>query len=394
MRVILATMGTLGDHLPVIGLASSLAADGVPVTIACNEAMHPLARRAGLPVTTLGPHLGHQEAEATPSSWDHWQLQPQTVQWTAEWQELIRRQVQELVDLLHPDDLLIASRNLPLVSLVAAAAGCRWVELGLNCGAMIDYDALEALYPVPPWKQGLDQLELELRHKLLAGPVRSLDPAPCLRLHAVPSAFVPQRYPQVAAVHTGFWRYDDPAWNSWTPDPTLQELLSGEPAPLVLAFSSQPLVDPITVLNQHLRVAELLERPLVVVRGWAFRSVERQHPLLVMREPMPFRPLFQSAAAAFLHAGMGTLAAALEAGCCIVAEPYGNDQFMNTALLIRQGLGLGVSPKRFDPEAVAAMLRTRLADPTRASCPAGWFSGLEQASALIQTCLDRQGDNL
>jgi UDP:flavonoid glycosyltransferase YjiC (YdhE family) len=390
MRVILATMGTLGDHLPLIGLGSSLASLGLPVTIACNEAMHPLAHRAGLTVSELGARLGHQEASATPSAWDHWKLQPQSVQWIPDWQALIRRQVQALVDLLRPEDLLIAGRNLPLVPLIAAATGCRWIELGLNCGAMIDYGALEAIHPTPPWKQDLNQLELELRQEWLAGRDRSFDHPPCLRLHAVPANFVPQRYPQLQAVPTGFWTYDDPAWSSWQPDPILQKLLEGERAPLVLAFSSQPLIEPITVLNQHLRVAELLERPLVVVRGWAFRNIRLQHPLLVMQEPMPFRPLFQAAAAVFIHAGMGTMAAALEAGCRIVAEPYGNDQFMNTAQLIRQGLGLGVSPKRFDPAAVAAVLRTRLEGPVTPACPADWFEGLDHAGALIQACLDRR----
>lgn len=59
---------------------------------------------------------------------------------------------------------------------------------------------------------------------------------------------------------------------------------------------------------------------------------------------------------AFIHGGMGTLAAANDGGCQLVIEPFGNDQFLNARLALEQGLGWAVPPHRFDPEQVAALL--------------------------------------
>ena len=63
---------------------------------------------------------------------------------------------------------------------------------------------------------------------------------------------------------------------------------------------------------------------------------------------------------------MGTLAAALEGGCRLVIEPFGNDQFLNAKLTMLQGRAWAVHPHRFNPEQVAALLAQAPAAPIRA----------------------------
>lgn len=381
-------MGTLGDHLPMIGLGCALQRRGFTVLLACNSALHGLARRSGLEVASFGDVLGPEQAAGRPSHWDHWVRRPEQVAWEARDHQRISTQFQDLLALLQPDDVLIGTRNLPLLSLIARVRGCRWVEVGLNSGSMIDYDRLaESRLEPHPWSVGLEQLETEFRQRLLGRNVDPMDPPPMLRLHAVPATFVPETYPQLPCHRTGFWCFEDPLWERWEPPAALETMLAGSSAPLGLALSSQPLVDPLTLLRNHLRVAELLGRPLIVVKGWAFEALDSacdllQHPALLAVDPLPFRWLFSRLAIAFIHGGMGTLAAALEGGCQLVIEPFGNDQFLNAQLAMQQGLAWAVHPHRFDPEQVASLLtQTPPQRSTRNEPPA--FQGIDLAAELL-----------
>jgi UDP:flavonoid glycosyltransferase YjiC (YdhE family) len=371
MRLILATAGTLGDHLPMLGLGCALQQQGFSVLIACNRAVHDLARRAGLAVTPFCERLGPQQAAGHSIQWDHWLRMPDRVAWEERDQRRVTTQVQELLALLNPDDVLIGSRNLPLLSLIARIRGCRWVEVGLNSGSMIDYEGLaESGLASHPWKLGLEALEADLREQLLGHRDDRNDPSPLLRLHAVPDAFVPEDYPQLPCHRTGFWCFEDPLWEQWSPPTELQSTLATARAPLGLALSSQPLVDPLSVLRNHLRVAELLGEPLILVKSWAFQELDAshhllQHPALLQVDPLPYRWLFSRLDTAFIHGGMGTLAAALDGGCRLVIEPFGNDQFLNAKLTMQQGLAWAVHPHRFDPEQVAALLAQAPAAATR-----------------------------
>lgn len=398
MRLILVTQGTLGDHLPMVGLGCALQQRGYTVLLACNPAVHALAERAGLAVVPFGDALGPQQAVGRPIGWDHWLRNPDQVVWDHRDQTRVTGQVQQLLGILEPGDVLIGTRNLSLLSLIARVRGCRWVEVGVNSGSMIDYDRLAESRPEPhPWSVGLERLETALRDQLLGTAEKRDDPPPMLRLHAVPEAFVPHDYPQLPCERTGFWRFDDPLWQAWSPHPALEARLGGGPAPLVLAFSSQPLVDPLTLLRKHLQVAELLGRPLLLVKGWAFTSLDPEsdllrHPALVALDPLPFRWLFNRAQTAFIHGGMGTLAAALDGGCRLVIEPFGNDQFLNARLATAAGLAWAVHPHRFDPEQVAALLAKagqaaasppESPDPAGAPEASGGTEGLERAADLL-----------
>lgn len=391
MRIILAAMGTLGDHLPLVGLGASLAARGLPVQVACNPAMHPLVLRAALSPMSLGAPLDPSRAQACAQGWDHRNLQEvEALPWSEGWDQLFRTHVQQLLEILQPGDLLCSTANLPFASLAAQAVGCGWVSIGLNTGAMIDYGRLVDRYPMHPWRQGKQRLEQALREEMdLGDPCGGGDLQPRLRLHAVPPAFVPSNYPQMQAVRTGFWSYADHGWTDGPLEAELGSLIQRRTPFLVMAFSSQPLVNPLDVLDQHLQVAEALQMPLVLVRGWAFDGLPLpDHPLLLPLEAISFRFLFRHAAAVFTHGGMGTLAEALQAGCALVVEPFGNDQFMNTALLVRQGLALGIARDRFEPQAVAQLLREQLRQHRCPRLPSGWFEGLSVAVDALVPIVD------
>ena len=201
-----------------MGLGCALQRQGFDVRLACNPAMQALASRAALKVIPFGEKVGPGEAATRPSHWDHWLQPPELVVWNERYRQHITAQILSLLALLRSEDVLIGTRNLPLLSLVARVSGCRWVEVGLNSGSMIDYERLKASRREPhPWAVGLDQLDAALRQQLLGSRDDRDDLPPLLRLHAVPEKFVPADYPQLDCIRTGFWCFEDPLWQYWLP---------------------------------------------------------------------------------------------------------------------------------------------------------------------------------
>lgn len=392
MRLILATQGTYGDHLPMAGLASTLKQRKFEVRLACNPAMHSLARRSDIDPITFGEALGPSESSANPLCWDHWQNPPVNQKWTEENCRVLREQYESLVNILRPGDVLVGCRNQYMLSLVAQVCGCQWLEVGLNCGSMIDYKRLPmARDSSHPWKHGLDQLEAQLRQEFLGNSNNQQDPDPLLRLHAVPDMFAAFDYPQVNAIRTGFWCWQDPQWQDWKPPLAVDRALKNEPPPLGLVFSSQPLHNPKKILAQHLEVAELLGLSLILVRGWAFHEDKNlgsliDHPALIILDPLPLPWLLSRLSAVFVHGGIGTLAEAIRADCQVVVEPFGNDQFLNARLALQQGLALAVHPHRFNPTIVAKALMTQVKTRTSMQEPS-MFAGLSVAATEIEKCL-------
>ena len=384
MRIIIATVGTLGDHLPMVGLAVALKQHGHEVKIACNKVMHPLALRAEVEPIKLGAPLGQHQATKDTLHWDHWLAPPSIMRWGEEIASSFYSETEEIFNILQGNDVVIGPRNLLFLSLVARARNCRWVQVGLNSGAMIDDAQMGArLNHNHPWKQGIERLEKTLRNHLIGDCNDYEDPPPLLRLHAVPEMFVPRDYPQLPSKRTGFWCWDDPRWEGWTPPKNLKDVLMQMRTPIVLAFSSQPVINPINVILQHLKVAEIMGRMLIVVKGWAFNSQVLQTKILdnsniIIVDSLPFSWLLTRIHTVFIHGGMGTLAQALRAGCRVVIEPYGNDQFLNALLALEHNLALVVHPHRFDAVEVATALNQQ--ERTTTPFKDKDFGGIEKAT--------------
>ena len=111
MRLILVTQGTLGDHLPMIGLAQQLMQAGFDVVLACNRAMHQLVQSAGVQPLPFGLPLAEGEASRNALSWDHWLSPPQAQSWSEDIDRRLTFDVSQLIDMLTPVDILIGTKN-------------------------------------------------------------------------------------------------------------------------------------------------------------------------------------------------------------------------------------------------------------------------------------------
>ena len=366
-RIILYTSGTLGDHLPFIALGQALAADGHDVQLAINKAMHDRARLAGLDVIHLGDEvLGPAEAREYAWAWDYWKFPEPSSHPDAPLLKFedYMVQVNRLMAACGKADLLISTSIRLLGYIVAHTLEIPWLTVSLNpysfwqpdkpeqvkaqyvlrqkeyhqFSALADqaFEALGSSKRVPPWSPGW----LFAPHVLLA----------CSRHFAEPN--LTQFQPLTSIDMTGFWFYQDPKWAGWRPDEALRrfcEPSDPDQKPLVLSFSSQPLLEPGRILARHARAAAHLNRPLLVQKGWAGFS-KRDLPADLNSEKVffcdfvPHDWLFSRAACTIQHGGIGSIARALVQGCPVLVEPFGNDQFFNANQVLRLGAGAALSP--------------------------------------------------
>jgi rhamnosyltransferase subunit B len=103
----------------------------------------------------------------------------------------------------------------------------------------------------------------------------------------------------------------------------------------------------------------------------------------------PFRQLLPLCAAVVHHGGIGTTAAALEAGCPQLILPLAWDQPDNAARVTALGTGLALASRRRSSEQMSQTLAQLMASDFRDRCRAiasraGGEDGLELAADLVQ----------
>lgn len=371
--IVITSAGTLGDHLPYIALGQRLARRGHRVRMAVNSAMHAHVRAAGLQARDCGRALGEARARAGASDWDDLHPDPRS---SSQWlQQMHAYFAQELplclADLLRAcegADLLVCGlQQQALAPLVSRRLDLPWVAASVMPAAHCTDQG---------WQLGRKSRLMPHIHRLAGEVLATLAGGRPVapdhgRIGALLGASPQLCQPTAAHAHyepTGFWfgPVGDPAAPAEAGlSPALQSFLQAHPAPLVLSFSSQPLLDAPGVLALHARAARQLGRGLVVQRGWA-GFCEDMLPLglrsqaVLFTDFIPQDALFAQAGAVLHHGGIGTLARALLHGCPMLVEPYGNDQFFNAQRVLALGVGAAAHPKKISPDALAQLLAQRV----------------------------------
>jgi UDP:flavonoid glycosyltransferase YjiC (YdhE family) len=114
-------------------------------------------------------------------------------------------------------------------------------------------------------------------------------------------------------------------------------------------------------LLQHIvdALAATGTRALVTTGGHVGASLDRVPDHVVVVDHAPHAAVLPHVDVVITHAGLGTVATALDAGVPLVCTPIARDQHLNTARVEALGVGRGAA---HDPEAIAAALRHVLAD--------------------------------
>ena len=346
-RIVLSSLGTMGDFVPFVPLAKLLKERGHSVLVAVNEAMHDLFRRAGLEVMSCGPRFGPEEGRRNALAFDGW------APYTEERQRLDAN-INDVPG--NYRDLLAACRGADLLIAVAIQYAAPLVARDLHLPWVCVYCNAERLQHEPEGSQD-----------------RPLPPADLVLLASSTHFSQPRAdlYPQLRV--TGFWFYDgsdQPGWSE--PSPELKTFVEDGDPPLVLLPGSIPTTEAQAMVAVHAEAAARLHRRLVIQTGWARLSPSHLPATangqeIWFADHLPHDWLLERSAAVICHATMGILSKALRAGCPVLAEPYGRDLFFNTRRILALGVGAAMNPHRLTVEGVTRVLDEKvLSAPVKA----------------------------
>lgn len=368
-RIIISTVGTVGDVVPFLALGQALRQRGHEIVVAVNTALHPLVRAAGLEAAACGPPYGPEQAALKPDVPDDLET---PVQELKKWEALLTNVPAKYAALeaaCKDADLLIAHSFHYAAMLVHNRLGIRWVCAALIPGHFRHYEHEASAQPAPRATMNLlasslnfSQIDLDL-------------------------------YAHVAV--TGFWYFDGAQLPDWQPTPDLRAFVEEGERPVVLCLGSLPGPDAAQTVAVAAAAAQSLQRKLVVQTGWTELPADAvaAGAHVQFARYLPHDWLFARADAVIHHGGIGVTARALKHGCPMLIAPYRKDQYFHATLVRALGVGFAMLPAKLTPAGMSRMLAERLfAEPVRAAAQEckdklAAEDGLDVACQLIEDLL-------
>lgn len=357
MRIVLATLGSLGDLYPMLALAQALRLRGHTPVIAGPASYGPRVAGMGLAFHALRPDFPPDLLVEIFGDAVHGgkRLLGDTVFPAA------RATYEDLLAAAAGADMLLVGELVYVAPLVAARLGLPWANVTLSPASMMSaldpsvrpwFPAAYHLRHLGTWPQHLlfqlvrrktrawagDLLAMARELGTGTGDIMFADKfSPDLVLALFPPVFAPlQRDWPKASVQTGFPFFAQEADPATTA--RIAAFMAEGPPPVVFTLGT---------------TAVYLAHDFYQIAADAARALGRRAVLLVGKNPPPQAPaadvltldyaphasLFPHAAAIVQHGGIGGIAEALRAGVPMLTIPFGFDQPDNAARLQRMGVG-------------------------------------------------------
>ncbi len=381
-RILLASIGSLGDLHPVLGLALELKQRGHSVCIASTPFYCDKVNAFGLEFQPLRPAWDPTETSLI--------AQCESIRRGPE--VLLRRMVlphlrdtyTDLLEAAKDRDAMVAGELVFAAPLVAEKLGLRWASATLSpCSFLSAYDP-----PVLPPVQELEYLRgagpgfhrillrlsraatnhwwkpiRELRRKEGLGPGGNPlfeDKFSKDLVLALFSKALAQPQPDWPAntVQTGFVYYDRMYKEDSLPSDLVNFLDSGTP-PILFTQGSTAVHNPGKFYETSVEAARRLRQRALLLG--AHEATYGSGPDVFAAGYAPYSQVFPCCSVIVHQGGVGTTANAMQAGRPMLIVPYGWDQPDQAARVVRMGAGLTIARTRYTPRRAAETLR-RLID--------------------------------
>lgn len=390
-RVVLSTMGSLGDVYPFIAIALALRDAGVEPVLAAAEAYRGLADAEGIAFHPVRPGpadflaAGYDEARATKAIIDD----------VAATFDLVLPHLNDgyadLAAIVGGADMVVCSVFAIPARIAAEAAGVPFVSVVFQPLAFCSYrdppvvgeapisPALQRRVPPAITKLLYAAVRLRFRRRgkvvdalrARLGLPRSRDeffhgPLRARHVFALyPPAFAPLASDAPRhAQSTGFSFYNGPGAETEALHPALEAFLADGPPPLLFTLGSLAIHAPGAFYETSAAAATRLGlRAILLVGDHAVAAnAHLASPDMLVAGYASHARLFPRASAVIHHGGIGTTAQALRAGVPQLVCPVLGDQFDNAERLREHGLAAVLRLTRYTPNTATAALQALLAN--------------------------------
>jgi UDP:flavonoid glycosyltransferase YjiC (YdhE family) len=191
----------------------------------------------------------------------------------------------------------------------------------------------------------------------------------------------------------GFPVFDSQSGNVDTPDPDLEAFLAAGPPPLVFTLGSFAVYAPGDFYEEAAAAARKLGVRAVLLTGE--KTSLRSGGDVFVRAYAPHSTLFPRAAAIIHHGGIGTTGQALRAGKPQLVVPHMGDQADNAHRVKKMGVGRKLVARRFTAGRAAPIIASLLnddryrAEAERIGAVIAQENGAEAAAIAIEKLIDR-----
>jgi len=405
MRILFATIGSLGDLHPCLGLGTELKRRGHSVVIASTEAYRSRILERGLIFHSLRPNWNPADSELIRQCEDL-KSGPEIL-----FRKLILPHLEDtyadLSSAAKECDLLLAGELVYAAPLVAEKLRLRWGSIILSpCSFLSAYDP-SVLVNMPQliWLRNagpsINRAFLTIGTRLTRHwwePVKRLrlkedlrpDCAPLTRdkfspnlVLALFSAVFAKRQPDWPAhtVQTGFAFYDGSVMDVDLPELT-SFLAAGEP-PIVFTLGSTAVSHPGNFYQASAEAALRLGKRAVLIGSGDVRMDSSQ----ILEIPYaPYSVVFPHASVIVHQGGSGTTGQAMRAGRPMLFVPFGWDQPDNAARIERLGAGLSIARNKYSTDTAYKMLKRLLNKASFAERAAALGQALAMQNGIQEAC--------
>ncbi len=390
-RIVVTTIGSLGDLHPKIALALELRRRGHDLVFSTHQEYQANIEALGFEFVRMRPDntaLGDPQEMAKMMDL-HKGNEYVIGQWIV---PSIKDTYSDLMNCAKNADFIISSEGVLVARMVAEKLGIPWAFTVLQPLAFMSaYDPF--VLPVFPmlskfqwlgaianrglikmskvmtksWAEPIHQLRHELNLPPLWGnPFVEDKYSPDLVL-AMFSSILAQPQPDwpVSTVQTGFPLYDDLQDRGELSSKIQEFLQTGDP-PIVFTLGSAAVMAPGTFYQESIRAISQLNRRAILLIGKNTPPVDLPKNIIAVNY-LPYSQIFARASAIVHQGGIGTTAQALRAGRPTLIMPYSHDQPDNAARVNRLGTSRTIARSQYTASRVAKELRQLLDNPQYAN---------------------------
>jgi rhamnosyltransferase subunit B len=406
-RIVITTIGSLGDLHPCLALGLELGRRGHRVTIASTEYYRGKVEELGMEFHPIRPNWDPTDQELIRQC-ENLRRGPEILYRKLVLPEL-RSTYDDLISVASGADLMIAGELVYAAPLVAEKLSLRWVSVILSPFSFFSSYDPSVLVNAPnlihlrklgwrAYRAGLDLGRLATWH--WSNPVRRLRRELGLRTNCDPvfrdkfspdlvlalfSHWLAQPQPDWPrqTVQPGFVYFDRQKAEG-TPSTQLIAFLAAGDAPIVFTQGSIAVHHPGDFYKVSIEAAKRLGRRAVLLGAKTF--AEGCSSQVLVLPYVPYSQIFPHAVVNVHQGGSGTTGQALRAGRPMLVVPYGWDQPDNAARIERLGAGLHLPRTNYSLDNATKALHRLLSEPQFAKQATTIGAEMEEENGQTLAC--------